>query len=239
MLEILKKIGHAIFVAFSVAGMLFACIYVVIIFFKTLFTGQAAPDVVAPGKHLLWLTWAMSIGFIVWQYFSVKKDFKEPSVILGIMVWIAFIIGGTGVIGRMLAFYDIDFLSNGLSYLVALFDSEMGESMRTQPGTPGAEKYIITQILQSLFVGAIIFGTVFGTLYIFFRIGIVTSGLAFSVAFHNWVNGLTFDMSVMYNLFMETTLSEFWGTVVAITQFLVTIGINKWLGGSMVDGLEG
>lgn len=236
MTEILKKIGNAIFIAFSTAGLIFAVLYVVIIFFKALLSGEGAPDVVAPGKHLLWLTWTMSIGFIVWQYFSVKKDFKKPGVILGIMVWIAFIIGGAGVIGRMLAFYDIDFIHNGLSYLVAFIDNEMGDSMRTQQGTPGAEKYLITQILQSLFVGAIIFGAVFGTLYLFFRIGILTSGLAFSVAFHNWVNGLSFDMSTLYSIILETTLSEFWGTVVAITQFLATIAINKWLGGSLADG---
>lgn len=60
----------------------------------------------------------------------------------------------------------------------------------------------------------------------FLMFGRLSIGASVAVGFHNWMNGAGFDLSLivdaLINSFSETSLNDFWGSVIGITWFLIS-----------------
>src|SRR5690349_21530680 len=183
-------------------------------------------SLIADGYENILITLGIFAGFCFWQYKSLQTDFsfEEGKEGKSKMVLILF---GLALIPAVLMFF-----TNILSvyFQMGWVRSISGKGIGMT--TPGADTSFVVALLDSFYQAGLSFGLVFAVLIGIFRIGIFTSKLSFCIALHNYFNGLSFDLSVLFDLVFETTLSEFWGAVLTIGQLALTFFVGRKFGGA-------
>lgn len=220
------SLGKWVFVAlFSVIffiGFIFMVIALVM-----LTSGERFP--VADGRINYSYTLLMLAGFLIWQFFSLRKDFKEPKGIMIIIFIIATTVSFVALFFSLLTYFEITTPYKLLIWFVNLFPSNSLVVAFLNRDFHSNNNFILT-LMDSIHLAGLFCGIVMGVLISLFRLGILTAGGALCIAFHNYSNGLTFDLSIFWEVIFEISIPEFWGVVLTIINLLFTISIPELLG---------
>ena len=191
-------------------GIVFAFIIFGLGFYKIL---KDESNLIANGVRGILITLLIFIFICGKQYKSIQKDFDSKLSDSKKSVFSIIFIISLGLAGIDLIY----------TFIISYFNIYLFKKTITILGK-GTEIYnpsFITAVIDGFYASGMAFGVIFGSLFLVFRIGIFTLGLSFCVALHNYLNGLSFDLSIAWNLILETTLSEFWGTVLTLGQLAI------------------
>lgn len=178
---------------------------------------------IAHGTNYIYVPILIFLGFCYWQFKQLREGFifKENSV--GSKVVKAIFVLSIGF-----ACFVI------LTYVAVYFGSDAIRNFAANISTivpdPPRDSGISRLLYQGFWEGGIIAGLVFASLFYLLRFGLFTAGLAISIALHNFLNGLEFDLSTLYNLVLEISMPEWLGTLITIGKLILSYYLGKPLG---------
>jgi hypothetical protein len=174
-------------------------------------------DKIAPGYNYIYISVSIFLLFAYFQWRNLKDDFADgifstSNKSVKIISYFSGILSLSVFVGLLLAFFDF-------------FPPEKVSSIF--PATPNRDSSFIVAVLDAMYHSGIVFGVTFASLVIIFRFGLFYGGLNLALAMHNFFNGRSFDLSVLYELYVEFNVSELLGAILTILQIGITCLLGK------------
>lgn len=214
-----------LFVRRLIAGMMFFGIFGVLLAVVNVFWQKSLESPISNGYKGIFFTTIIVIAVTIWQVRDLKRLFNGQGSKTKIIMLKAIIYGTLTIALANFACIFLEFYGP-----VAFREWFSKMSFNFNPLVGGGW---LAVTLEALYYSGIFMGLVATLLIHIFLCGKFNTGIAASIAFHNFLNGGGFDFAAFYKLFLKLDLSNLGSFFITLAWFVVSMLLSNEGGRNM------